>query len=80
MIPKHPPIPPNYVPKNLQHSRADGGAECGGLPGLVDAVPVPRVTGVEVIARTQDGGVYVPEGQQGWQPVRNGDQVVVPGG
>ncbi|WP_298885744.1 LpqB family beta-propeller domain-containing protein [uncultured Serinicoccus sp.] len=52
----------------------------GELPGLVDAVPVPRVTGVEVIARTQDGGVYVPEGQQGWQPVRNGDQVVVPGG
>ncbi|WP_298747731.1 LpqB family beta-propeller domain-containing protein [uncultured Serinicoccus sp.] len=52
----------------------------GELPGLVDATPVPRVTGVDVIARTQDGGVYVPEGQRGWQPVRNGDQVVVPGG
>lgn len=52
----------------------------GELPGLVDAVPVPRVTGVQVIARTQDGGVYVPEGQRGWQPVRNADQVVVPRG
>lgn len=51
----------------------------GSLPGLVDAVPVPRATGVQVIARTEDGGVYVPEGQSGWQPVRNGDQVVVPG-
>ncbi|OLT39189.1 hypothetical protein BJF86_09195 [Serinicoccus sp. CNJ-927] len=52
----------------------------GELPGLVDAVPVPGATGVDVIARTRDGGVYVPEGQSGWQPVRNADQVVVPGG
>ncbi|ANS78413.1 LpqB [Serinicoccus hydrothermalis] len=52
----------------------------GELPDLVDAVPVPTTLGVDVVARTQDGGVYVPEGQSGWQPVRNADQVVVPGG
>ncbi|WP_151524327.1 LpqB family beta-propeller domain-containing protein [Serinicoccus kebangsaanensis] len=52
----------------------------GELPGVVDVVPVPRATGAEAIARTEDGGIFVPEGQEGWQPVRNGDQVVVPGG
>ena len=52
----------------------------GELPGLVDVLPLPRSLGARVIARTEDGGIFYPEGQRGWFPARNGDALVVPGG
>lgn len=51
----------------------------GELLGLADIVAVPRTTGAEVIAQTEDGGTHTPEGERGWSAVRNADEVVVPG-
>lgn len=51
----------------------------GELLGLTDVVAVPRRTGAEAIAQTEDGGIYTPEGEAGWGSVRNADEVVVPG-
>lgn len=50
------------------------------LLGLVDVVAVPRSLGARLIARTDDGRIFYPEGQRRWFEARNGDALVVPGG
>ena len=47
---------------------------------VVEVVPVPRMEDPRPVVRSADGRFYYVEGNSGWSPARNGDELVIPGG
>lgn len=47
---------------------------------FVEIVPVPQIDDPRPVVRSADGRFYTVEGDRGWFPARNGDELVIPGG